>query len=374
MRITRTFMNSIIKATSLMLCLIVCSVLCTALSLETREGFVVRAAINEARAESPEKSGPSKLKYKILHVMSYHTPWEWTEDLTRGFQDELTGIDVEYRSFEMDTKRNSSEEWKQTAGKKARDLIDSWKPDLVYTTDDNAQKYVTRHYVNSNIPFVFSGVNAPPEEYGFVGSSNISGVLEHEHFIETLHLLRKIAPSVKRVAVIVDDDPTWTGVIRRMKDKTTTELKDLDFVWDVVRTFEDYQNRIRQYQTSVDALGLLGIHTFKDRQGVNVPWQEVVRWTAENSNLPDFTFWKDRISFGTLCAVYVSGYEQGRAAGKIARGILEEGRSPSSFPMLPTRKGEPIVSLARARKLAINLTSEILLTAKIVRTFDWQAQ
>jgi hypothetical protein len=160
--------------------------------------------------------------------MSYHSPWEWTDDLTRGgFIDELKVLEIEYRSLEMDTKRNSSDEWKQSAGKEARDLIDTWKPDLVYTTDDNAQKYVASYYINSNIPFVFSGVNDPPEEYGFVGSSNISGV-------------------------------------------------------------------------------------------------------------------------------------------------LEEGRSPSSFPMRPTLKGEPIVSLARARKLGINLTSEILLTARIVRAFDWE--
>ncbi len=26
--------------------------------------------------------------YRVLQVMSYHTPWEWTEDLDRGFRDE----------------------------------------------------------------------------------------------------------------------------------------------------------------------------------------------------------------------------------------------------------------------------------------------
>jgi len=39
---------------------------------------------------------------------------------------------------------------------------------------------------------------------------------------------------------------------------------------------------------------------------------------GETVQLPDFSFWKDRIPFGTLCAVYVSGYDQGRAAGRIA--------------------------------------------------------
>ena len=68
----------------------------------------------------------------------------------------------------------------------------------------------------------------------------------------------------------------------------------------------------------------------------------------------------------------VSAYEQGLAAGKIARGILVEGRSPSSFPMEPTAKGEPVVSLARARELGIQVESDILLTAGVVQKFEWE--
>ncbi|MCF8081038.1 MAG: hypothetical protein K9K88_17305, partial [Desulfobacterales bacterium] len=117
--------------------------------------------------------------------------------------------------------------------------------------------------------------------------------------------------------------------------------------------------------------GLLGIHTLKDESGQNVPWQTVLEWTAENSSLPDFSFWKDRSRYGTLCVVYVSGYQQGLAAGKIARGILAEGRSPVSYPMEPTRKGEPVLSLARAEKLGIPIDTTILLTAKVVKDFEW---
>jgi ABC-type uncharacterized transport system substrate-binding protein len=88
--------------------------------------------------------------------------------------------------------------------------------------------------------------------------------------------------------------------------------------------------------------------------------------------LPDFSFWESRIGPGTLCAVTVSGYEQGLAAGKMARGILLEGRSPSSYAMEPTVKGEPIISLARAKRLGIPIKTSILLAAKVFDTFDWE--
>jgi ABC-type uncharacterized transport system substrate-binding protein len=326
-----------------------------------------------ARAIDSSREGTAARGYRVLHIMSYHSPWEWTDDLLRGFQDALAGLPVEYKVFQMDTKRNSTPEWKLAVGEKARNLIETWQPDLVYTSDDNAQEYVARYYVDQDLPFVFSAVNVDPAEYGFVGSSNITGVLEQEHFVETVGLLREIVPSVMRIAVIVDDDPTWTGVVARMKEKAATLLTDMEFIgWDTITTFEEYRRKIREYQSRADALALLGVHTFKDENGRNLPWQDVLRWTAENSMLPDFSFWKDRVPYGTLCVVYVSGYEQGLAAGKIARGILAEGKSPSSYPMKPTIKGQPIISLARARKIGVQVKSSILLTAKVVERFAWE--
>ncbi|MBF8260134.1 MAG: protein of unknown function DUF534, partial [Actinobacteria bacterium] len=105
--------------------------------------------------------------------------------------------------------------------------------------------------------------------------------------------------------------------------------------------------------------------------GKNVPYQTVLRWTAENSLLPDFSFWLDRVHYGTLCAMTVSEHEQGLAAGRIARSILTEGKSPSSIPMSPTTKGNPVVSLARAKAMGIKVKSGILLTGEVIREFDW---
>ena len=320
---------------------------------------------------SPQNSLPTKT-FKVLHIMSYHTPWEWTENQLSGFKKGLEGLNVEYKVFEMDTKRNSAEEWKLQKAKEAKELIESWKPELVYTTDDNAQKYIVKDYVNSPIPFVFGAVNSDPSVYGFKGSSNITGVLEHEHSVETVNLLKQIVPGVTKIAIIYDDDPTWTGVTARMKQRFEKELPEVEIVsWDNVSTFEEYKKKVLDYQTKVDALGLLGVHTFKDKSGKNVTWQDVLKWTAENSNLPDFSFWEDRVGYGTLAAVAVSGYEQGLAAGKLARQILVDGRSPSTLAMQPTLKGKPLISLARANKLEIKINSSLLSSMTVVDKFAW---
>jgi ABC-type uncharacterized transport system substrate-binding protein len=337
-------------------------------------GMVVVVVLAAAMVSlvSPEAEG-ARQKFKVLHIMSYHSPWEWTDEQLRGFQDGLKGAEVEYKVFQLDTKRKSSTEWQHKVGREARQLVDTWKPDLVYTTDDLAQELVARHYVNGKIPFVFSAVNADPKVYGFRGSTNVTGVLEQEHFLQSVQLLKEIVPTVRRVAVVLDKDPTWDGVMKRMKEQAG--LAGIELVsWDVIGTFDEYKDKIRSYHGHVDALALLGIFTFKDAQGRNVPYQDVLKWTAEHSTIPDFSFWESRIAPGTLAVVTVSGYEQGLAAGKIARGILVEGRSPASYAMEPTLKGEPMISLARARKLGIPIKTSTLLTARVVEKFDWTVE
>jgi ABC-type uncharacterized transport system substrate-binding protein len=311
-------------------------------------------------------------EFKILYVMSYHSPWRWTDWQLEGFKEEMRGLRVEYRSFQMDTKRNSAPEKKEEKGREARALIDSWRPDLVYASDDDAQQYVVRHYINDRRPFVFSGVNNDPSVYGFRGSGNVTGVIEQEHFVESVRLLKKLVPNAKRIALVFDDAKMWDPVRARIM-KAMVQLPDMQVVAaDSILTFADYKKKMMEYQRTADIVGTLGIFNLKDDKGRNVPYQEVQKWTVENSHLPDFAFWIDRVYFGTLAAVTVSEREQGRAAGRIARGILLGGRAPDRYAMLPTAKGLPVINLARARKLGINPAAELLLSAEIIQQFDWE--
>lgn len=309
--------------------------------------------------------------FRILHLMSYHADWEWNIDQFQGFKDALDGVDIEYRVFEMNTKRSGAASSKSAKAEGARALIDAWRPDLVYANDDDAQQYVTRQFVGSDIPFVFSGVNANPTEYGLTGSANVTGVLEREHVVETVRLLRNLAPGVQKIAVIIDDGPTWSGVVATMKE-ALDGLPDVEVTeYRLVRTFAEYKALIGAYQQTVDAIAPLGIFHFKDENGKDVDYVDVLRWTVEHSRLPDFAFWRLRVERGTLCAVTVSGHAQGYAAGQLARAILVDGVSPASLPMRTTKKGRPVVNLARAQDLGLHLESSQLLSADIIRSYHW---
>jgi hypothetical protein len=300
-------------------------------------GVVFGSAATTADEFEP---GQGARTFKVLHIMSYHSPWRWTDGQFESFKEELRGLPIEYQVFQMDTKRNSTETAKRMLGVEAAELIAQWKPDLVYTSDDDAQDYVTRHFANTDIPFVFSGVNKAPGVYGLDGATNVSGVLEEEHFVESVRLLRQIAPNVRRIAAVFDDSSLWDPVRQRMKARMS-ELPGVEIVaWDTIRTFADYKRMVAEYPSRADAIALIGIFNFRDEHGANVPYEEVLRWTAENSRLPDFSFWIDRVHFGT-------------------------------FPVRPTVKGVPVVSLARAKSLGIQVKSTVLLSSEIVKLYEW---
>ena len=314
--------------------------------------------------ELPEAPGKS---YRILHVMSYHSPWQWTDIQLAGFQAALDDLKVEYKVMQMDTKQKSDEAWKQQITAQICGTIESWKPDLVYTSDDNAQIYVTKRYVNSQIPFVFSAVNEEPQTYGFKGSTNVTGVLERLHYAATMRLLKKLIPNAKKVAIITDPGAMWLPMVEQMKLQQD-QFGGIEVVsYDVVETFDQFKQKVREYQGTVDAIGLLGIFEFKDKDGKNVLQQDVFRWVWDNSKVPDFSFYEDRVTRGALCAVTVSAYDQGYQAGLLAKKILVNGKSPSELPMVPTEKGIPAINLECARRLNIVPSADVLLTAKVMQ-------
>ena len=310
---------------------------------------------------------------RILHIMSYHADWQWNRDQFDGFRAELADLNVEYQVIEMDMKRNSTATWREEISARALDLIERWQPDLVYSNDDYAQEHVVQHYTAGDIPFVFSGVNAAPERYGFDQRRDVTGVMEREHYAETIALLREIVPDVRRIAVLMDADPTWSGVRANMQD-ALAGVPGVEVVsWDILATFADYQALVQGYQDQVDALAVLGVFNLKDTNGQDVPFEQVLQWTAEHSRLPDFSFWNSRVELGTLAAVGVSGVEQGRLAGVMAHAILVDGQSPDAIPMQPTLRGQPLISLARARHLDLQIPSSTLLKAQVLPAYAWEA-
>jgi len=320
-----------------------------------------------AAAASAPGAGP-----RILHVMSFDSPWRWTDGQLAGFREALDLPQAQWQVFQMDVKRHATDAAKAERGRLARALVAQWRPDLLYLSDDDAVAQLARPLAGSALPIVFSGVNRTLAEHGLEGAPNVTGVLEREHVGQTLQLLKALVPTVQRVAVVSDLAGYWDTVVERVRERLAGDpVVALGPVLRVER-YADFQRAVLALPQQADAVLYLGVFNLIGADGVPVPYREVQRWVVEHSRLPDASFWHDRVAHGNLASVTVSEHEQGRAAGRLAQAILVGGRAPAGLPVLPTTLGRPTISLARARQLGLAVRSSLLLSAEVLRRFAWQ--
>ncbi len=304
--------------------------------------------------------------HRILVVHSYHqSQTGHVVEMTEGIEEALSKLDVNIKYYHMDTKRKTSEDWKREAGNQAKELLNSFQPDLIITMDDNAQKYFAKDYAGvSGAPvFIFSGVNKNPAIYGFP-AENVTGVLERPNIIESLEFLKKIAPDTKNILMLSDKSPTTDGFIEYAK---SLDLPLNVVAYEQVETFDQWKAVTEKYKNKVDAIGLYVIRTIARQQGTSdkVPESELVTYLNKHTQLPTVGFFDSSAQSGILCGISVSMKEQGYAAGELAKEVLS-GKSPASLDVRPTSKGRIQLNLATAEYLKINLKHSVIKRADVL--------
>ncbi|MFH1420201.1 MAG: ABC transporter substrate binding protein [Planctomycetota bacterium] len=321
-------------------------------------------------AERPPESAPREQALvqeedsgNVLLVHSYHREYEWVAGISRGVQRALENTDVELETYYMDTKRRTEAAWKQESGQSALKTVETWQPDVVIAVDDNAQQYFARHLIGKNKPkVVFCGVNAEAADYGYP-AANATGILERPHYRETLALLSKIKPDVRRIAVITDNSPTSAGALKYMRAQEIA----LDVVaWETPGTFKEWQQQIQAAQDRADAIVTYMYHTVaqEDTKQSMTP-SEVMAWSVANSRIPLVGMFSFAVDDGMLCGAVESAVEHGVEAGRITQQILA-GVPPSEIPIVTATQGQTMLNLDTARKLGIVVPPSVIESVDIV--------
>jgi ABC-type uncharacterized transport system substrate-binding protein len=306
--------------------------------------------------------GCAKGPPRLLLIYSYNPEYAWVADEDRGVAAVFQGKGYSVEKFYLDTKRQTSPEWFQQVAAAADQKIAEYKPDLVMVFDDNACNLVAKKYAGKDLPFVFTGMNSDPAIYGFP-AKNVTGVLERYDVTGAVDLLKKIAPSVKRAAVLTDDSVTSQGIINDIKATNPS----LTMSYYTINDFEEWKATLNKLQTEVDAIGLFQYHTLTDQsQGISLSPQEVIAWTRANNRLPEFTFFDFAVNDGVLCGRVSSGYEQGKAGAAIAVRILA-GENPADIAIEKPIQGISMINQTRAGELHLTIPAEVQSSATVVQ-------
>jgi len=303
---------------------------------------------------------------RVLVVHSYHeTQKGHVVEMTQGIEEAFVESGVKMKYVYMDTKRHPGLVWKKEAGLMATRAMEAFGPEVVIAMDDNAQAFfVQKNMILDQAPvFVFGGVNADISTYGFP-RNNVTGVLERPNIKESIELLQKILPNIKKILMLSDKSKTTDYFIDYCK---TLELPVEVIAYEQPLTLEEWEASVQKYKDKVDAVGVYVSRTVKVAASgkAHVSEGKLIDILTMEGKLPTVGFFDTAATAGVLCAISVSMKEQGYMAGQMARAILE-GKTPSDFSIEPTQRGRIQLNLKTAEKLGIDIEWNIISKADVV--------
>lgn len=281
---------------------------------------------------------------KCLFVSSYHQGYAWSDGVERGLRSVLDGK-CEYRQFDMDTKRRKSAAEKQQSALEAKAIIESWKPDVLITADDNAAKYLIKPYFKDHaLPIVFCGVNWTAKEYGFP-YTNVTGMIEVAPILPMLEHAKEIVPSIRRAFYIGANTLTERKNLERFKEASGQVGFALESAL-VDSTEKWLQAYARAQKTDLVIVG--------SNAGI-AGWDEerIERGVLEKTRKLSVTNHEWMMPY-TIVGVTKVPEEQGEWAGKAAVAILG-GMAPSVIPIVPNNRRDIWVNprIVKAANLAL---------------------
>lgn len=283
--------------------------------------------------------------------------------------------DIEVKSFFMDDRlTNTAADKIKQRGVEAIAMIRSYKPSVVFLTDDDAMREVAvaynQQYASEKLPFIFSGVNVDPTIYSDIKSlakpvAPMTGALERIPFADAFTTIKGLYPNAKKIVLLADDGPSSHTVI----DAYNAEFwgkpgsLGLDVVeLRTVKTFKEFQGLIADYQARADAIGLLNFHRFTDEKGAFVTGEDVMRWLAQNDKLPAVALVAAWAQNGAPMSVGNSGVNMGRYVGVIGGQVLK-GKDAGTIAIVDPHTVETQVNLEAATLQGVTFPPSVLANA-----------
>ena len=253
----------------------------------------------------------------------------------------------------MDTKRHKSEFYKKKIALKAKALIDSWKPDIVIASDDNASKYlIVPYYKDSKIPFVFCGLNWDATVYGFP-ATNVTGMVEDALYRQTIDILRRFARG-DRIGYLSSDVVTERKALKNISKRFKT-----NFTVRFAKTFDELKQAFLELQKETD---MILIQECRSVLGFN--HREMVQFVNKYTKIPTGALQRYRSQYALLTFAKV-GEEQGEYAAKTALEILD-GRPVRDIPVVANKKASIYLNMLLAKKLGIKFPLELIENAHLI--------
>ena len=274
----------------------------------------------------------------VLLLNSYHKGYMWSDEITRGVEENLNAkgamLHVEY----LDTKRHFDDEYFKVLSQMLSLKHSKYQYDVIIVSDNNAFDFIKDRgkTIFGDTPVIFCGLNYLTTE-DFEGMTNVSGVNEQADFESNIKLIKQLHPERHKLMVLTDDTVTGQKIQQEVEQIIKKE-EDLEFEIELVFDVST-DELITKLSALDDHTSLLFTFFFRDRKGTFLEYDESSALVVEHTTVPIYVSWKFSMRDGVMGGFLIDGYDQGAEAAKKVNQILA-GRPISQIPVTwksPTR-------------------------------------
>lgn len=263
----------------------------------------------------------SEKEKHVLFISSYNPNVETFSDQIEGIQsgiNEDVNLQIEY----MDSRTFLGEENKEKFYELLKHRLRDQKGyDAVILGDDQAFEFGMEHRdeLFKNTPIIFLGVSSNNNIELAKKSKLVYGVTEPQSIKENIDLIRKLHKN-KDITIVTDAYSNSLNLDYNL-DVLKKEFKDTKFNLISLKdmSFEELKKKLK---TLGDNDVLFVMYEYRDKLGNVKSIKGSYELISESTNVPIYSTMNYGIECGFICGKVVSHAEQGKAAGKIAKEIL----------------------------------------------------
>ena len=226
---------------------------------------------------------------RILVLQSADQTSPWVRDVDVGIRQALKDnrrpVTVQWRYMDLNHKPHADQQ--NDAAVEAHRAIAQIDPDIMIAVDDESNALVARYYAGRERPkVVFVSIDQPPEQYGYVGAANVSGIAELMPLAAVRDALLAMEPGqARRIAALGVNHATGQAELAQVQtfDWTPHRLT----MAETTGNFADWQSAVQRAASQADVLLVLSYRGLERGGGDHqiTPGAEIANWIETHAAL-----------------------------------------------------------------------------------------
>ena len=260
---------------------------------------------------------------QILIINSYHRGFQWSDDVLKGIEEVLyDSTNITTNILYMDSKRINSEAYYDKLRELYKLQLKNHTYDLILCVDKFAYDFVLKYYdeLFTTEPILFSGIEqfSLPQVQKQGLEDRVYGILEKRAISDTIPLISKIIPDLKKLIII--NDASANGDDSEPFIQEAMQSNDKKFEIEYIRksTLSELEERFSKPNKEE---AVFFIRFYNDKDG-NFYKNSQIASMIEKSALPIFITDTLFIGKGAFGGKLVPIKNLGNATGRLALDVL----------------------------------------------------